>query len=110
MLGIVLLWRCQPEVDNNPWVSPLNTIGSANTNSGDKLHHKFTVIDRETIISGSQNWSAAGNYQNDEAIIIIKNSTVAKHFSQEFLRLYNSAELGVSATLKHKLERQDKCE
>ena len=109
LLGIVLLWRCQPEPHNNPWVNPLKTIGTARTNSGDKLHHKFTVIDRETIISGSQNWSAAANYQNDEAIIIIKNLTVEKHFYHEFLRLYNSAELSVSATLKHKIQQQHKC-
>lgn len=107
LLGIVSLWRCQPEVNNNPWVNPLSTIGSANTISGDKLHHKFTAIDRETIISGSSNWSAAANYQNDEALIIIKNSTVAKHFSQEFFRLYDSAELGIPTTLKNKLKRQN---
>ena len=111
LLGVVSLWRCQPESNNNPWNNPLKTIGIARTNYGDKLHHKFTLIDGETIISGSQNWSAAANYKNDEAIIIIKNLTVAKHFKQEFSRLYDSVDLKTSASLKDQLERQhQKCQ
>jgi phosphatidylserine/phosphatidylglycerophosphate/cardiolipin synthase-like enzyme len=106
MLGISLYLDCQPEVNNNPWLQRLDTVGTVLVSSGDKLHHKVAVIDDTTIISGSQNWSEAANYQNDEAVIIITNSKVAQHFVQELQRLYSSAVLGLSTKLNSKLEQQ----
>ena len=99
--------RCQVEASNNPWRNSLKTIGVANVNSGDKLHHKFALIDRQIIISGSQNWSNAANRHNDETLIVIDNFTVARHFQQEFARLYESAVLGLSPQIVSKLERQN---
>ncbi|MEO0835219.1 MAG: phospholipase D-like domain-containing protein, partial [Cyanobacteria bacterium J06642_3] len=106
MLGITLYRNCQAENDNNPWIDSLNTIGIARLERGDKLHHKFTVIDRKLIISGSQNWSQAANKNNDEALIIIKNSKVVQHFIQEFERLYSQASFELSTQVKSKLEQQ----
>ena len=73
MLGKTLYLRCQPEANNNPWKKSLNTVGTPQIPSGDKLHHKFAVIDNYTVISGSQNWSETANINNDEALIIISN-------------------------------------
>jgi phosphatidylserine/phosphatidylglycerophosphate/cardiolipin synthase-like enzyme len=85
-------------------------VGIPQLDSGDKLHHKFAVIDDQTVISGSHNWSEAANSQNDEAVIVITNSTVSQHFVQEFQRLYSSAILGLSAQVNSKLEQQQqKC-
>jgi phosphatidylserine/phosphatidylglycerophosphate/cardiolipin synthase-like enzyme len=110
MLGVSLYLNCQPEANNNPWLNHLDTVGTALVSSGDKLHHKVAVIDDKTIISGSQNWSEAANYQNDEAVIIITNSKLAQHFVQELQRLYTSAFLGLSTKLNSKLEQQQqKC-
>jgi phosphatidylserine/phosphatidylglycerophosphate/cardiolipin synthase-like enzyme len=50
---------------------------------GDKLHHKFGLIDDKIVITGSHNWSKAANHQNDEALVIIDNPTVAAHFDRE---------------------------
>ncbi|MGL4880214.1 MAG: phospholipase D-like domain-containing protein, partial [Waterburya sp.] len=77
MLGVTIYDRCQPETDNNPWNQPLNTVGIANLAFGDKLHHKFALIDDQTIISGSHNWSEAANNKNDETLIVINNQQVA---------------------------------
>jgi phosphatidylserine/phosphatidylglycerophosphate/cardiolipin synthase-like enzyme len=110
MLGVSLYLDCQPEANNNPWLNHLDTVGTALVSSGDKLHHKVAVIDDKIIISGSQNWSEAANYQNDEAVIIITNSKVAQHFVQEVQRLYSSAILGLSTKLNSKIEQQQqKC-
>lgn len=106
MLGVSLLFRCQVETNNNPWVNPLATIGTSKLNVQDKLHHKFTIIDQKIVISGSQNWSQAANHKNDEVVIIIKNNQVAKHFTQEFERLYQSALLGLPFKLKNQLQQQ----
>ena len=110
LLGVELPNKCQYETANNPWQQPLTTIGKANLVPGDKLHHKFAIIDKQTAISGSQNWSAAGNHNNDEAVLIIENSTVAQHFQQEFERLYQSARLGLPSRIKTKItQAKQKC-
>ena len=87
LLGIDSSNLCQSQFPQ----AVTESIGIANLPNGDKLHHKFALIDQETVISGSQNWSAAGNHSNDEVVIVIHNATVAKHFEQEFERLANSA-------------------
>ena len=106
MLGITLYQKCRAEKDNNPWKNSLNTIGTAELAVGDKLHHKFAIIDDKIVIAGSQNWSISANKNNDEALIIISNYTVSQHFVQEFQRLYRSASLGLSPQTKTKLENQ----
>jgi phosphatidylserine/phosphatidylglycerophosphate/cardiolipin synthase-like enzyme len=64
---------------------------------GDLLHHKFAIIDGQTVITGSHNWSAAANNINDEATIIIQNnSTITAHFQREFDRLHQDAIEGIS--------------
>ncbi len=106
MLGVTLYRGCQAEAANNPWDQPLKTIGTAQLATGDKLHHKFTVIDNQTVISGSHNWSEAANKNNDETLMIIKNSLVSQHFAQEFNRLYSSVQLGLSPKIQNKLKQQ----
>jgi phosphatidylserine/phosphatidylglycerophosphate/cardiolipin synthase-like enzyme len=82
---------------------PLATIGVPTLPTGDLLHHKFAVIDRRTVITGSHNWSNAANYSNDETLLAIEdNSTVAAHFDREFDRLYQRAALGIPARLQRK--------
>ena len=110
MLGVTLYLSCHAEAANNPWSNPLNTVGIAQLATGDKLHHKFALIDNQTVISGSHNWSKAANTNNDETLIIIKNSLVSQHFAQEFQHLYSSALLGLSDKINYKLEQQQqKC-
>jgi phosphatidylserine/phosphatidylglycerophosphate/cardiolipin synthase-like enzyme len=82
---------------------PLATIGVPTLPTGDLLHHKFAVIDRQTVITGSHNWSNAANYHNDETLLMIQNNpTVAAHFDREFTRLYEHGVIGVPARLKNK--------
>ncbi len=78
----------------------LTTIGVPTLPIGDVLHHKFAVLDRRTVITGSHNWSNAANYRNDETLLMIENNpTIAAHFDREFDRLYQNAVLGVPAKL-----------
>ena len=109
LLGVELSNNCQFYGDNNPWENSIETVGIPNISRGDKLHHKFALIDNKIIVTGSHNWSAAANYTNDEALLIIDNSTIAKHFSQEFDRLYDDAILGVTNRLQQRIE-EDKRE
>jgi phosphatidylserine/phosphatidylglycerophosphate/cardiolipin synthase-like enzyme len=80
-----------------------NTIGVPTLPTGDLLHHKFAIIDRRTVITGSHNWSNAANYHNDETLLVIQdNPTVAAHFDREFNRLYEHAIVGIPARVKSK--------
>ncbi len=84
---------CQT-TSNNP--QSLTTIGVPTLPTGDLLHHKFAIIDRRTVITGSHNWSNAANYHNDETLLVIQdNLTVAAQFEREFDRLYTHAIIGI---------------
>jgi phosphatidylserine/phosphatidylglycerophosphate/cardiolipin synthase-like enzyme len=92
---------CQTSAPAN--FQPLATIGVPTLPNGDLLHHKFAVLDRRTVITGSHNWSNAANYHNDETLIVIQdNPTVAAHFDREFDRLYQHTIVGIPAKLKRK--------
>jgi phosphatidylserine/phosphatidylglycerophosphate/cardiolipin synthase-like enzyme len=108
LLGVALSDRCKYEVDNRPWKTPIATVGVPQLSPGDKLHHKFGVVDRTTVITGSHNWSAAANQTNDETLLVIENSIVAAHFEREFERLYANAVLGVPVAVQQKIEAQQR--
>lgn len=112
MLGLALPdHRCKYEKENRPWTTrPIATVGYPELADGDKMHHKFALLDDRTVIIGSHNWSKAANHKNDENLLIIKNETVAKHFKQEFERLYENAELGRTEYLVRQMKKmQEKC-
>ena len=69
------------------------------------LHHKFAVIDRKTVITGSFNCSPSAAHQNDAVLLVIRSPQVAAHFSREMDRLWRSADLGITERLRRKLER-----
>ena len=111
MLGVSLHRDCRLEPGNRPWQNPISTVGVPNLPPGDILHHKVGIIDGKTVITGSHNWSAAANTNNDETLLIIENPTVAAHYDREFHRLYNNASLGVSSALQEKIaERKQNCQ
>ena len=109
MLGITLYFRCQAEADNNPWQNSISSVGTPQIVRGDKLHHKFAIVDRASVITGSQNWSEAANHINDETLMAIDNPIVSQHFQREFERLYSSASLGLTPKLKQKQQQQRQC-
>ncbi|MBE9186951.1 helix-hairpin-helix domain-containing protein [Microcoleus sp. LEGE 07076] len=111
MMGATLMQDCSLEADNRPWRKPLTSVGVPMLPKGDRLHHKFGVIDEETVITGSHNWSEAANRGNDETLLAIESPTVAAHFEREFDRLYKGAILGIPARIKQKIDAKKKeCE
>ncbi len=103
MMGVAFSNECKYEVDNKPWQNPITSVGTPTLAKGDLLHHKFAVIDEETVITGSHNWSDAANNANDETVIVIKNPTVAAHYVREFARLYKHVKLGLPAKIQQKI-------
>ena len=73
---------------------------------GDKLKHKFAVIDNKTVITGSFNWSPSAAHTNDETLLIIQSPQLAQHFTREMNRLWDSAELVITPYIQQKLDYQ----
>jgi phosphatidylserine/phosphatidylglycerophosphate/cardiolipin synthase-like enzyme len=98
------MWGLQSTQDckkgkSSAWKQPIKTVGIPNLVSGDTLHHKFAILDRNLILTGSHNWTKAANHTNDEVLVVIQNETVAAHFQREFDRLYQDVTLGPTAKL-----------
>jgi phosphatidylserine/phosphatidylglycerophosphate/cardiolipin synthase-like enzyme len=106
LLGFALPNKCKYEKNNSPWEIPIKTVGIPNLPDGDKLHHKFAIIDDSIIITGSHNWSNAANNLNDETLLIIYNPLIAKHFRREFDYLYHDAILGIPTYIQEKINSE----
>jgi phosphatidylserine/phosphatidylglycerophosphate/cardiolipin synthase-like enzyme len=107
MMGVALKNQsCRYEEGNRVWRSPISTVGIPDLPQGDLLHHKVGIIDQRLVIIGSQNWSEAANYNNDENLLVIDNATVAAHFQREFERLYQGASLGIPSSVQRKVKEE----
>jgi hypothetical protein len=75
----------------------LNTFAEMYIANGNTQHHKYGIVDASlyqsepTTITGSQNWSNAGENRNDENTLIIFDVYIANQFMQEFKKRYNEA-------------------
>ena len=107
LLGVALPDRfCKLEAGNQPLTKPLKGIGTPRLARGDKLHHKFAVIDNKTVITGSFNWSPSAAHTNDETLLVIHSPQLAAHFTREMDRMWRGAELGITTRMRRKLKRQ----
>lgn len=62
--------------------------------AGNKLmHHKFCVVDYQTVITGSFNWTEKAEQLNDENILILEDWATAKKYENEFFEVLQQAEL-----------------
>lgn len=57
-------------------------------NFGGKMHAKSMIVDDRFIISGSMNFTKAGNSKNDENTLIIQNEKLAKEYKVYFMTLW----------------------
>ena len=55
------------------------------------MHHKVIVIDRQTVVFGSFNFSASANDNNDENIVIVHDPTFTSFFVEEFNAIWAEA-------------------
>ena len=107
LLGVALPDRnCKLESKNQPFKKGLKSVGTPRLARGDKLHHKFAVIDNKKVITGSFNWSPSAAHTNDETLLVIHSPQLAEHFTREMDRLWDTAELGITSHIQRKLNRQ----
>ncbi len=53
------------------------------------MHHKVFIIDGSIVITGSANPTGNGIYHNDENILVLYDTRLAREFTQEFWSVYN---------------------
>jgi phosphatidylserine/phosphatidylglycerophosphate/cardiolipin synthase-like enzyme len=111
MLGEEMLGaNCKPGLGNRPWRRPIREGGMANLPGGDKLHHKFAVIDGKYTLMGSHNWSDSANLTNDETFLVIENTSISDSYTQEYERLKSHATLGLTPKAEADIQnRKDSC-
>ena len=56
------------------------------------LHHKVIVIDERTVITGSYNFTGSAERDNDENLVIVDDSDLARAYLGEFRRVYAQAQ------------------
>ncbi|MEM3081121.1 MAG: phospholipase D family protein [Nitrososphaerota archaeon] len=62
------------------------------------MHHKVAVIDGVIVLTGSYNWSAAAENDNDENLIIIEDPSVAAAYEAEFQRVWGQGRTAITTT------------
>lgn len=73
--------------------APVEVYLDANSHN---MHHKVLILDSETVVAGSFNFSDGADKQNDENVVIIRNREIAKRFEYEFQRVFSAAKSGSS--------------
>lgn len=64
---------------------------------GSKLHHKFAVLDGDTVLTGSYNWTIESEEQNYDHMLIIRDPKLVLAYQQEFDRLWPAGSKGSDA-------------
>ncbi|TCK06497.1 phospholipase D family protein [Phorcysia thermohydrogeniphila] len=61
---------------------------------GGLMHNKYAVVDGETVITGSFNWTVSAEKRNDENLLVIKGlPAVVKAYEENFEKLWELAGL-----------------
>lgn len=55
------------------------------------MHHKVFIVDEQTVIFGSYNFTQNAEQENDENLIIVDDTNLAQAFTAEFGRVYEQA-------------------
>ena len=55
------------------------------------MHHKFLIIDRQTVVTGSYNFTFSAEEHNDENLLVIHDREIAGTFGDEFARIIEIA-------------------
>jgi phosphatidylserine/phosphatidylglycerophosphate/cardiolipin synthase-like enzyme len=56
----------------------------------DLMHHKFVVRDRETVWTGSTNWTDESWFRQENVIVIAKSQELAARFTENFDELWDT--------------------
>ncbi|XP_069501839.1 mitochondrial cardiolipin hydrolase [Ambystoma mexicanum] len=52
------------------------------------MHHKFAVVDKTVVITGSLNWTAQAIQGNKENLLVMDDAVIVQAFLREFENLW----------------------
>jgi phosphatidylserine/phosphatidylglycerophosphate/cardiolipin synthase-like enzyme len=58
---------------------------------GSKMHHKFVILDGQTVLTGSYNWTLESEEQNYESLLILRDPQMVESHAKEFEALWQQA-------------------
>lgn len=64
------------------------------------MHHKVIIIDNDTVITGSFNFTKSADDVNDDNLLVIHSPAVAALYEQEFQKIYSAGTPPSSADIK----------
>jgi len=56
---------------------------------GSKMHHKFVILDQQTVLTGSYNWTLESEDENHENLIVLRDPRPVEAYTQEFEALWS---------------------
>ncbi|WP_026884357.1 phospholipase D-like domain-containing protein [Clostridium akagii] len=59
-----------------------------NSHSG-LMHMKVTIVDNNIVTTGSYNYTAQASTKNDEVLVVLKDSSSAKDFEDQFEKMWD---------------------
>jgi phosphatidylserine/phosphatidylglycerophosphate/cardiolipin synthase-like enzyme len=63
------------------------------------MHHKVIIIDGQTVITGSFNFTKSADTVNDDNVLVIHSQAVAALYEQEFQKIYGAGETPQAADI-----------
>ena len=107
LLGVSLPDKnCKLERNNRPFAQALRGVGTPRLARGDKR----IAVRRDRQQNGDhgelQLVAPSAAHTNDETLLVIHSPQLAKHFTREMDRLWDTAKLGITPHLQRKLDRQ----
>ncbi len=61
-------------------------------NNPGQMHEKMIIIDGQTVVAGSYNFTRSASTSNDENLVIIQDPQIAAQCTLEFVRVFNFAQ------------------
>jgi phosphatidylserine/phosphatidylglycerophosphate/cardiolipin synthase-like enzyme len=67
-------------------------LANGRDGAGSKMHHKFALLDKRLVITGSYNWTFASEARNHENIVLLREAGLVDTFHHEFEALWAESE------------------
>jgi len=58
---------------------------------GSKMHHKFVILDHQTVLTGSYNWTLESEDENQENLLVLQDAYSVEAYTEEFEALWTEA-------------------
>ncbi len=65
------------------------------------MHHKVIIIDAETVITGSFNFTWSADTENDENVLVIHDPAAAAWYEREYQRIYQAGKAPAGIQCNH---------